>query len=175
MNELTHLLPEYAKDIKLNTTSILTEEGAPDLNQKQIYLIAVSIGYALKNDDIIKSILHDAKDMLSQNDIEACQSAVIIMAMNNIYYRFTHLVSDQSFANMPAKLRMNVIGRPQIDKKDFELICLAVSALNGCGMCMDAHTHALIKADSSHLAIQSVIRITSVIHALATALSLNLK
>ncbi len=61
------------------------------------------------------------------------------MAMNNVYYRFTHLAGNQEYRNMPAKLRMNVIGATGIDKIDFELFSLAVSAINGCGMCIDAH------------------------------------
>ena len=61
------------------------------------------------------------------------------MAMNNVYYRFVHLASNPEYGTMPAKLRMNVIGTPGIDKDDFELFSLAVSAMNGCGMCIDSH------------------------------------
>lgn len=46
---------------------------------------------------------------------------------------------------MPANLRMSVIGNPGIDKVNFELNCLAVSAINGCGMCIEAHTSWLNK------------------------------
>ncbi|MBV9576880.1 MAG: carboxymuconolactone decarboxylase family protein [Gammaproteobacteria bacterium] len=65
-------------------------------------------------------------------------------------------------------LRMNVIANPSIDKVDFELSCLAVSAINGCGMCMDAHTHELSKVAISQVAIQSAIRIASVVNAVAS-------
>jgi alkyl hydroperoxide reductase subunit D len=95
------------------------------------------------------------------------------MAMNNIYYRFAHLVSDKSYAGMPAKLRMNVIANSGIDKSDFELCCLAVSALNGCGMCMEAHTHELVKAGFSKQAIQSCVRIAAVMNAAAMGVSLS--
>ena len=61
------------------------------------------------------------------------------MAMNNVYYRFVHLASNPIYGTLPAKLRMNVIGAPGIDKADFELFSLAVSAQNGCGMCIDSH------------------------------------
>ncbi len=65
------------------------------------------------------------------------------MGMNNVYYRFLHLVEDDEYAKLPARLRMNVIGSPGIDKADFELISLAVSAVNGCGKCVDcARAHA---------------------------------
>jgi alkyl hydroperoxide reductase subunit D len=91
------------------------------------------------------------------------------MAMNNIYYRFTHLVSDKDIAKLPAKLRMNVIGSPGIAKADFELMSLAVSAINGCGMCMDAHVHELAKVGVSKNGIQSTVRIAAVINAAAKA------
>ena len=65
------------------------------------------------------------------------------MGMNNIYYRFLHLVEDGEYQTMPARLRMNVIGNPGIDKLDFELISLAVSAVNGCGLCVTSHEQKL--------------------------------
>ena len=61
------------------------------------------------------------------------------MAMNNIYYRFVHLVHAADYKTMPAKLRMNAMAKPGVDKVDFELWSLAVSAVNGCGMCLEAH------------------------------------
>ena len=68
------------------------------------------------------------------------------MAMNNVYYRFVHLVSNPEYGTMPARLRMNFIGSHGIDKDDFELFSLAVSAMNGCGMCIDSHERVLLEA-----------------------------
>jgi alkyl hydroperoxide reductase subunit D len=92
--------------------------------------------------------------------------------MNNVYYRFVHLVSDKEYGKLPAKLRMNVIGSPGIAKVDFELYALAVSAINGCGMCMDAHVHEVAKAGVSRVGVQSAIRIAAVVNATAQALSI---
>jgi lipoyl-dependent peroxiredoxin subunit D len=169
IEQLKNQLPDYAKDIKLNLSSVLTPEGAPDLTQKQIYLIALASAYATKNAELISAITTDSSPHLLENEINAAKSSATIMAMNNIYYRFIHLVTDKSYSTMPAKLRMNIIGNPGIDKKDFELTCLAVSAINGCGMCIDAHTLELNKAGVTRLAIQSAVRIASVINATAVA------
>jgi alkyl hydroperoxide reductase subunit D len=174
IEQLKNKLPDYAKDIKLNLTSVLTEEGASDLSQKQIYSIALSAAYALKNSSLIGDIFAEASTLLSDTDIHAAKAAATIMAMNNIYYRFVHLTSDKSFSSLPAKLRMNVIGNPGIDKIDFELNCLAVSAINGCGMCIDAHTNELIKAGVSKLGIQSAVRIASVLNAVSTGIEISL-
>lgn len=162
-------LSESAKDIKLNLSSILTEQGSPDLNKTQIAGIALSSAYSIKNPLLIEAVLSEVKSSLSDAEINAAKSAATIMAMNNIYYRFIHLVNDKDFSSMPANLRMSIIGNPGIDKVSFELNCLAVSAINGCGMCIEAHTHGLIKNTVSKLAIQSSVRIASVLNAAAQA------
>lgn len=173
IEQLKNKLPDFAKDIKLNLANVLTEEGAPDLKQKQIYHIAISVAFTLKNAFVINAILNESNTILSEGEINAAKSAATIMAMNNIYYRFAHLVADKSFLTMPAKLRMNVIGNPGIAKIDFELSCLAVSAINGCGMCLDAHANELVKAGVSKLAIQSAVRIASVLNAATTGVEIE--
>ncbi len=173
IENLKSKLPSFAKDISLNLSNILTEEGASDLTQKQIYSIALASAYASKNLTVIEDIFSETSKLLSETDTHAIKAATTIMAMNNIYYRFVHLTSDKSFSTMPAKLRMNIIGNPGIEKTDFELICLAISAINGCGMCIDAHTHELIKAGTSKLAIQSAVRIASVLNAVSTGITLQ--
>lgn len=173
LENLKNQLPDFAKDTKLNLITIFSEDGAPGLSQKQIFHIGLGVSYSLKNPIIIESLLKEANSLLSNSDIDSAKSAATIMAMNNIYYRFTHLASDKSFATMPAKLRMNVIGNPGIEKADFELICLAISAINGCGMCIDAHNQELTKAGISKIGIQSAIRIASVLNAVATGIEIN--
>ena len=69
---------------------------------------------------------------------------------------------------MPAKLRMNVIGAPGIEKDDFELFSLAISAMNGCGLCIDAHENVLKKAGVTAQAIQDAVRWAAVMKAVAT-------
>lgn len=168
INDLKSNFGDYAKDIKLNLGSILSDEGSPDLKQNQILGIALASAYATKNIALVCAVLEDA-NQLSDSEKNAAKAAASIMAMNNIYYRFSHLVSDKDFTKMPAKLRMNIIANSGIEKVDFELYCLAVSAINGCGMCMDAHVHEVLKAGISKLGVQSAIRIASVINASAQA------
>ncbi|HEY3521104.1 MAG TPA: carboxymuconolactone decarboxylase family protein, partial [Rhodanobacteraceae bacterium] len=47
---------------------------------------------------------------------------------------------------------------------------LAVSAINGCGKCMESHEKTLRKHEVSAQAIQSAVRIAAVIHAVAVTL-----
>jgi alkyl hydroperoxide reductase subunit D len=63
---------------------------------------------------------------------------------------------------------MNVIGNPGIDKADFELFSLAVSAMNGCGMCIDSHERVLSQHGVKPETIQAAARIAAVVKAIAT-------
>lgn len=163
----------FAKDIKLNLGNVLSEDGAEGLTLKQIQGIALASAYSLGNQGLIEAIEHETSEVLSDKEIEAAKAAASIMAMNNVYYRFVHLVSDKEYAKLPAKLRMTVIGNPGIDKVDFELYALAISAINGCGMCIDAHVHEIEKAGVSRVGIQSAIRIAAVVNATAKSLELE--
>jgi alkyl hydroperoxide reductase subunit D len=89
--------------------------------------------------------------------------------MNNVYYRFTHLVGGD-YATLPARLRMNVMAQPGVAKVDFELYSLVVSAVNGCGMCMESHERALRVAGLSIEQVQASVRIAAVVHAVAATL-----
>jgi lipoyl-dependent peroxiredoxin subunit D len=160
-------LPDYAKDLKLNLSSLLSD-GVLTEQQRWGTLLATAL--AARNQDLIAAVTADAAQHLSPAALSAAKAAASIMAMNNIYYRFTHLASDPDYATMPARLRMNVIANPGVDKADFELWSLAVSAINGCGKCIDAHDQVLRKAGVSREAIQQAVRIASVIHAIAATL-----
>jgi lipoyl-dependent peroxiredoxin subunit D len=162
----------YAKDIKLNLSSILKIDPESELKENQIFAIALSCAYATKNQEVVDEILARAGDNINAEEIEASKGAASIMAMNNIYYRFAHLVSDKEYLTMPAKLRMNFIGNPGIDKIDFELYSLAVSAINGCGLCIDSHVKQVANAVNKKT-IQHTIRIASTINAVAQAVFIS--
>jgi len=160
-------LPDYAKDLKLNLSTLLAE---PALTEQQRAGTFVASALAARNPTLVAAILGDMAPVLSPEALAAAKAAASVMAMNNIYYRFTHLTSAPEYRTMPAKLRMNVIGKPGVEKADFELWSLAVSAINGCGMCIDAHEHELRKAGVSAEAIQAAVRIAAVVHAIAATL-----
>ncbi|MDF1760837.1 MAG: carboxymuconolactone decarboxylase family protein [Coxiellaceae bacterium] len=170
--ELKNSLPEYAKDIRLNLSSVLTAGGAPGLSQEQVLGVALASAYATKSSVVINAMTAEVDDALTQAHVNAAKAAAVIMAMNNIYYRFAHLSSDTDMQKMPANLRMSVVANPGIEQVDFELYSLAVSALNGCGKCMDAHSATLLKSGVSREGVQSAVRIASVVNAAAQAVLL---
>jgi alkyl hydroperoxide reductase subunit D len=160
-------LPDYARDLKLNLGSVLTVQGAPGLSERQIAAIALSTAIAARNTQLIQAIEAWANPQLDDAHVNAARAAAAIMGMNNVYYRFLHLVEDAEYQTMPARLRMNVIGNPGIDKLDFELLSLAVSAVNGCGLCITSHERKLRDGGVTREQIQSAVRIAAVIHAVA--------
>lgn len=169
---LRGLVPDTAKDIRLNLSSVLKENPQTGLSESQVWGTALSVAYATRHPAVIAAIRAEAQDVLSAEESAAAESAASIMAMNNIYYRFVHLVSDADYQNLPAGLRMNVVGNPGIEKRDFELYSLAVSAINGCGMCMDAHVAQVTAEGISKAGVQHAIRIAAVLNAAAQALSI---
>ncbi len=173
LQQLSDLLPAYAKDIKLNLSSLFNNAETDGLTQQQLLGTALAVAYATKNQLLIKCIEDESQAILDDNYIVAAKAAASIMAMNNIYYRFVHSVRDQEYSSMPVKLRMNIIANSGIEKTDFEMFSLAVSAINGCGLCMDAHAKVLEKQGLSKTAIQTIIRLAAVVNAAAQALAIQ--
>ena len=173
IEDLKARVGDYAKDISLNLDMVLSEAGTPDLTPAQMAGIALASAYATKNRDVISAVLTDTAAGLDDATKRAAKAAATIMAMNNVYYRYIHAVNDDEMRKLPARLRMNIIGNPGIAKVDFELMSLAVSSINGCGMCMEAHTHEVLRAGLTKTGVQSSIRIAAVINALSQALSMS--
>lgn len=173
IGELRQILPDYAKDTRLNLGRVLNPDSAEGLDARQLYLVALASAYATRNTQVVHAVTGEVSELLSETEIESAKAAATIMAMNNIYYRFVHLASDADYGRLAANLRMNVIGNPGIDIETFELMSLAVSALNGCGMCIDAHTQTLTKAGVSKQGVQTAIRVVAVLNAAAQALSIE--
>jgi len=163
-------IPDYARDLKLNLGSVLSTAGAPGLTEKQIWAIALASALASRNPQFTGDIEALASAHLDVAYLNGARAAAAIMGMNNVYYRFLHLVEDPEYAQLPARLRMNVIGNPGIDKVDFELLSLAVSAINGCGTCVASHDRQLRKHDFTREAVKSAVRIASTVHAVARVL-----
>jgi lipoyl-dependent peroxiredoxin subunit D len=163
-------IPDYARDLKLNLGSVLTTAGAPGLNEQQIWSVALASAIASRNTQFTRAIEAAASERLDAAYLQAARAAAAIMGMNNVYYRFLHLVEDAEYSTLPARLRMNVIGNPGIPKLDFELLSLAVSAINACGLCITSHEKKLRADGVSREMIQSAVRIAAVVHAVAVVL-----
>ncbi len=168
ISDLKNRIPDYAKDIKLNLSSLAGDETLAAQTHWGTFLASA---LATGNVEVIAAISAEASAHLDEAAQNGAKSAAAIMGMNNVYYRFVHLAKNKEYATMPAKLRMNIIANPGVDKADFELWSLAVSAINGCGMCIDAHEAALKAEGLGASEIQTAVRIASTVAAVAAVLA----
>jgi alkyl hydroperoxide reductase subunit D len=104
--------------------------------------------------------------------VDDAKAVAALMAMNNVYYRFRHMVGKESYSTLPARLRMNRLGQPKTSKADFELASLAVSALNGCEQCIRSHERAVLAQGLSEAHVHDAVRIAATIAGAAAALGL---
>jgi lipoyl-dependent peroxiredoxin subunit D len=170
LDSLREALPGYARDLQLNLSTVLSAAGAPGLSERQIWAVALAVAAASRNAAFTRDIQTLATRHLDAAHVNAAHAAAAVMAMNNVYYRFLHLVEDEEYGKLPARLRMSVIGSPGIAKADFELLALAVSAINGCGTCVASHERQLRQHGLTREAVQSAVRIAATVHAVARVL-----
>src|SRR5262245_20160444 len=170
IDALKDAIPDHARDLRLNLGTVLTTQGSPGLTETQIWALALASAIASRNVEFARAIETLAREKLDDATVNAARAAAAIMSMNNVYYRFLHLVEDNEYSSLPARLRMNVIANPGIDRNDFELLSLAVSAINGCGLCITAHERKLREQGVSRETVQSAVRIAATIHAVDTLL-----
>ena len=163
LDALREALPAYAKDLSLNLSSLA---GESLLTDQQKWGAFVASAHAVGVPAVVKSLEAAAREAgLSDEALTAARSAAAIMGMNNVYYRALHLMKNKEYATLPARLRMNLLANPGVDKVDFELWSTAVSAVNGCGMCLDAHEAELKKHGMPNTAVQAALRIAAVVNA----------
>ena len=167
LDALREAIPDYAKDIRLNLGTLAAETLLSDQQKFGAFLASA---HGARNKRVIDAISQWTDDKLSSEAKNAARSAAAVMAMNNVYYRAVHLMASDEYGKMPAKLRMNVIGAPGVEKVDFELWALAVSAINGCGMCLDSHEKVVRKGGLSADQIQAALRIAATVNAAAAVM-----
>ncbi|WP_375771640.1 carboxymuconolactone decarboxylase family protein [Archangium gephyra] len=163
-------LAEAHKDTRLNLQSVLENNS---LTSEQRWGVAVACAFAARNELIKKAMLHEARQALGEKAepvIEDARAAASLMGMNNVYYRFRHMVGKESYSTKRAGLRMNRLVQVLTNKVDFELVCLAVSAINGCETCVQSHEKVVIEGGLSEDQVHDAVRIAAVVHAAAVGL-----
>jgi len=169
LRELAGYFPEATKDIKLNLQGVLAESS---LSAGQRWLVALSCALAKGDHALARAILADAGPAGTEALLDDAKAVAALMAMNNVYYRFRHMVGKESYASLPARLRMNRLGQPRTAKADFELAALAVSALNGCEQCIRSHERAVLAQGLSEAQVHDAVRIAATIAGASAALGL---
>ena len=167
---LRDTIPEPARDIKLNLQSVLQAES---LTAAQRWGVAIACAVAARSTRLRDAFIEDARAAnAGEAVIDDALAAASLMAMNNVFYRFRHMVAKEIYTQKPARLRMQRIAKPASNKADFELFCLAVSAINGCETCIRSHEEAVITGGLGEDQVHDAVRIAATMNAAAVALEL---
>ena len=158
--------PDAARDLRLNLTAVLREST---LAPRTRFAVGLASALASGSPDLVAAIERDGAEVLDESARDDAAAAVALMAMNNVFYRFRHMVGKPSYAAMPARLRMQRIGKPRMGKAEFELLCLAVSAIEGCESCVRSHEESVLAAGFSEENVFDAVRIAAVVRGASVA------
>ncbi len=154
---------KYLRDLKLNFNSTLTSEH---LSEKECGLLGLSVASNNQNDVLVKFYAdYAAANGATEEEIAESVACASLLASNNIFYRFRHFTQKERYGQIPARIRMQIMMKPVTGKEFFELLSLAVSAVNGCEMCVNAHEDSLIKLGATEERIFDAVRIASLVTA----------
>lgn len=161
---VAHNEHKYIKDLKVNVSNAL---NFPNLNRKESTLLALGASINEKNKVLIGAFEQLARENganeLEIADVYACVS---LLSTNNIFYRFRHFTKKEYYETTPAGIKMSIMMNPVVGKEFFELLSLAISALNGCELCVNSHEDSLIKLGASEARIYDTIRLVAIIKGL---------
>lgn len=153
----------YLRDFKLNFSSTLTSEH---LSAKECALLGLSTAVNNQNKPLIQYYTTVAKQNESTDaEVAEAVGCASLLASNNIFYRFRHFTQKEKYSQIPARIRMQLMMKPVTGKEFFELMSLAISAVNGCEMCVNAHEDSLIKLGTTEERIFDAVRIASLVTA----------
>ena len=164
---LAESVPEFAKDLRLNLGAVL-QDGAPP--EPLRYAIALACASACGHPALRRALEQEALARAGAPYVDDALAAAALMGMNNVFYRFRHAVGRKAYEQRPARLRMQRLAKPATSKVEFELMCLAVSAVNDCPACVRAHERAVVEGGLTEDHVHDAVRIAAVIHGLATAI-----
>ncbi len=161
LNLLSKTDSKYLRDLKMNVRSVLKSEH---INEKETHLLALAASSNEGNKALVKFFAEKSKELgATDEEISEAIACASLLSSNNVLYRFRHFTGKEKYQQLPARLRMNIMMNPVNGKEFFELISLAISAINGCEMCVNAHEHSLIDLGTSEERIFDAIKLSAVI------------
>jgi len=158
----------YLRDLRINVGNAL---NYANLSKKESLLLALAVAANEKHTHLKESVLRllDSENV-SASEIAETYACVSLMNVNNVFYRFRHFTKASYYNDTPAGIKMNVMMNPVLGKEFFELMSLALSAVNGCEMCVNAHEDSVKKHGASEARIYDAIRLASIFKGFAAIL-----
>jgi alkyl hydroperoxide reductase subunit D len=151
----------YVRDLKLNFTSTFTSSH---MSEKECALLALSIAVN-NNNNVLTNFFEKlavAKEATAEEIAEAVGCASLL-ALNNVFYRFRHFTGKEKYTQIPARVRMQLMTNPVNGKEFFELMSIAVSAVNGCELCVNSHEKSILALGATEERIFDAVRIASIV------------
>lgn len=150
-----------AKDVLLNLQSMFQSEH---VTKKEAALLAISIAANNHSTSLQKGLEKIAlEEEATIEEVAEAIAAASMLAANNVLYRFRHFTHKEKYQQLQARIRMNTMMKPVLGKEFFELVSLAVSAVNGCELCVNAHEHSLMELGTTEERVWEAIRIASIV------------
>lgn len=149
------------RDLSLNFKKVL-EDSALDPQERMLNLAAIAT--SLHDKDLQKLAITHLNEMgLTPEQTAEAFEVAGIMGMLNTYYKFKGYLDPQTLENYSrAGLRMQSLTKPQNGKERFEMMALAVSAINGCPTCISSHEKVLVQHGVSFDKIHDVARMAAI-------------
>lgn len=160
----------YIKDLKINVSNALN--NTQYLSRKEALLLGLAVAINEKFEPLRESFIRQAKaEGAGEAEIAEIAATVSLMNTNNVFYRFRHFMQKDFYNNQPAGIKMSIMMKPLLGKEFFELVSLAVSAINGCEMCVSSHEQSVLQHGSSEARVFEAVKTGAIIKGLITALS----
>jgi len=170
LETLIDSFPDAARDMRVNLGAVLAESSlSPRARRGVAYASALASGSLA----LASALGEEGAGVLDEDAKDDARAAVALMAMNNVFYRFRHMAGKPSYASMPARLRMTRIAKPRTGKAEFEIYCLAVSAIEGCEACVQAHERSVLEAGLGEAEVLDAVRIAAVVRSAAAVLAME--
>ncbi|MFW6694830.1 carboxymuconolactone decarboxylase family protein [Streptomyces sp. MAR4 CNX-425] len=167
LDALRQALPGYAADLRRNLAAVVDDGRLPE---PQLWGALLACAVAVRSAPVLRAVAPEARARLTPEAYDAARTAAATMATNNVFFRARHLLSDPGYGHLRAGLRTNVLGPRGVPKADYELWCVAVSAVGGCGACLDEHERALRRTGAGRETVQEALKVAAVVHAVGTVL-----
>jgi lipoyl-dependent peroxiredoxin subunit D len=152
---------KYLKDLRVNFKNVLASEV---LSEKEIVLIGLAVAVNNGNKVLTEFFKVRAEQAgASAEETAEAVSCASLLAVNNVFYRFRHFTGKEIYSQKQARIKMTIMMNPVTGKEFFELISLAVSAVNGCEMCVNSHEESVLHNGGTEDRIFEAIRIASVV------------
>ena len=169
LEAIAETFPDAARDLRVNLAAVLRESS---LDERTRFAVALASALACGSRPLSAAIERVGTGVLDEAARDDAKAAVALMAMNNVFYRFRHMIGKPSYELMPPRLRMQRIAKPRMSKAEFELLCLAVSAIEGCEMCIRSHEESVLAAGMTEENVLDAVRIAAVVRGASAAAAL---